>query len=468
MTTQITDPQNNIQLSDTIIAQCTPHGAGAIALLRLCGPQALSIATYISRLSNNARIDQVSTHTIHYGSIINQAQETIDTGMFLVMHAPKTFTGQTTVEITCHNNQWIIKQILEQAIAYGARIANPGEFTQRALQNNKIDLVQAEAINELIHANTFAGLQKSMAQLKGSLSSWITHLEKELIHALALTEASFEFLDDENITFDVQIKEIITNAINTITSVTQSFDQQQLLRQGARIALIGSVNAGKSSLFNALLNRNRAIVSNIAGTTRDTLEASLTRNSTTWTLIDTAGLRETNNIIEQQGIERSRQEAHAADIILLIIDQSRICTNEEQKIYQELLEHYAHKCIVVLNKSDLERKADLEWISTYNPILVSTTQKENIALLEAVIDKKIIALVSKAESPFLLNQRHFSLLTNLEISLIKIIALFDEQLDYALIAYEIKEAAAQLAQLSGKTMSEDAMNAIFKEFCIGK
>jgi len=462
-TTPITDPQNNT--SETIIAQCTPHGAGAIALLRLCGPQALSIATKMGR---NISLDQVPTHTIHYGTIINQAQEVIDQVMFLVMHAPKTFTGQTTVEITCHNNPWIIKQIIELAMCYGARIANPGEFTQRALHNNKIDLVQAEAINELIHANSFAGLQKSMAQLKGSLSSWVTHLEKELVHALALTEASFEFLDDENITFDAPIKKIVTQAIGTIQEVTKSFDQQQLLRQGVRIALIGSVNAGKSSLFNALLNRNRAIVSNIAGTTRDTLEASVTRNDNTWTIIDTAGLRQTDNSIEQEGIERSRQEAHQADIIVLVIDQSRICTQQEQQIYQEFLEKYAHKCIVVFNKIDLECKADLSWIANYGPIAVSTTTKENISLLESAIDKKIQSLVSHAQSPFLLNQRHFNLLSNLETSLTKIITMFDAQIDYALIAYELKEATAQLAQLTGKTISEDAMNAIFKEFCVGK
>lgn len=463
ITIQITDPHNS---SDTIIAQCTPVGAGAIALLRLCGPAAIAIASRMVQLASSQALEQVPTHTIHYGTIITAHGTLIDKGMIIVMHAPKTFTGEHTVEITCHNNQGIIEQIVEQAREYGARLANPGEFTQRAFLNNKIDLVQAEAINELIHANTFAGLQKSMAQLKGTLSAWVETLEQELVHALALTEASFEFLDDENITFDAQIKEILTKAISNIQGIKKSFDKQQMLRQGVRIALIGSVNAGKSSLFNALLNRHRAIVSNIAGTTRDTLEATITRQGNSWTLIDTAGLRETDNEIEQQGIERSRQEAHAADLILLILDQSRTCTAQEQLLYQELISQYGSKCILVYNKSDLP--CAVQVALPVQPIAVSTITRQHIELLEQTIDEQLRLLFGQAASPFLLNQRHFNLLTNLEQTLEKIIGMLVAPIDYTLVAYEIKEATAHLAQLTGKTISEDAMNAIFKEFCIGK
>ena len=220
------------------------------------------------------------------------------------MRSPKTFTGQDTVEITCHNNQFIIEEIINLAIANGARLAQQGEFTKRAVFNGKIDLVQAEAINELIHAQTQLALKQSLAQLTGSFSHCLASLEKELLKALALSEASFEFLDEE-MDFAPQIQALISSLQNTITGIKKTFNQQQQIRQGIRIAIIGSVNAGKSSLFNALLNQDRAIVSAIAGTTRDAIEAGVYTKGNYWTLVDTAGLRQTHDIIEQEGIKRS-------------------------------------------------------------------------------------------------------------------------------------------------------------------
>ena len=310
-------------LNETIIAQCTPQGTGAIALLRLSGDNTFAIADAISKLPGNKIISALPTHTIHYGWVVDKNGAHIDQVLFLLMRAPHTFTGDDTVEITCHNNPFIIQNITQAALAAGARLAQEGEFSRRAVSNNKIDIIQAEAINDLIHANTQLTLKQSLSQLEGSFSHWVVSIEKQLIKALALSDASFEFLDEENMEFSTQIKEIIDAVLTTITNLKNTFNQQQQIRNGIRIAIIGSVNAGKSSLFNALLNQERAIVTNIAGTTRDAIEAGLYKNGNYWTLIDTAGLRTTDDIVEQLGISRSHEEAHKADIILLVFDGSQ-------------------------------------------------------------------------------------------------------------------------------------------------
>lgn len=448
---------------ESIIAQCTPRGAGALALLRLSGIDALEIADSFCKPSSGNKITALPSHTIHYGTVVDQSATVIDRVMFIVMHAPKTFTSQNTVEITCHNNQFIIEAIIEQAIAHGARLAQEGEFSKRAYLNNKLDLVQAEAINELIHANTQMGLKKSLAQLEGSFSQWIATLEQELFKALALSDASFEFIDDE-VSFGDQILIIINNALATIATIKKTFNQQHHIRQGVRIALIGSVNAGKSSLFNALLNRNRAIVTPVAGTTRDALEAGLYRHGIYWTLIDTAGIRHTDNAIEQEGIARSYQEAQAADIILLVKDSSRQITEQEQKIYEDIEQRYAQKIILMHNKSDLAQ----ELPPNTTALLVSNNNKEAIHLLEKTIEDKVEKLFTGMESPFLLNQRQFNLVLSLEKKLQALTAMFSGTIEYELISYELKEALTCLSELTGRSISEQGMDTVFRSFCIGK
>lgn len=449
-----------------IIALCTPRGPGAIALLRITGASALDITAAIGTLSSNKPFSDQPSHTIHHGHILARDGSVIDQVMFIIMHGPKTFTGQNTVEITCHNNPFIIETIIERAIECGARLAQPGEFSRRALFNNKMDILQAEALNELLQANTQLALKKSLAQLDGSFSSWVTRLEQELLKALALSEASFEFIDDE-ITFGDQIHELIITVLDNISSLKKTFNQQQHIRQGIRIALVGSVNAGKSSLFNAVLNRNRAIVSPIAGTTRDVLEAGIYRNGNYWTLVDTAGLRHTDHAIEQEGVKRSYAEAHAADIIMLIADGSRQLTPEELVIYEDLLQRYAHKMIIIHNKADLP-VVDQHQLVPRAHSAVSTTTQQNISSLENLIEEKIKSILATIESPFLLNQRHYNLLLGLEKHLIMLKSMLSGDISYELVSYELKDALALLTELTGKTISEQGMDAVFREFCVGK
>ncbi len=450
-----------------IIAQCTPSGNGAIALLRLSGNNAFTIADIISSLPSKQKLSAQPTHTIHYGHVIDAHDNHIDQVLFLTMHAPHTFTGDDTIEITCHNNPFIIQNILDAALVAGARMAQEGEFSRCAVLNNKIDIVQAEAINDLIHANTQLALKQSLSQLEGSFTQWITIIEKQLIKALALSESSFEFLDEENMEFNLQIKEIIERLLANIAQLQTTFNQQQQIRSGIRIAIIGSVNAGKSSLFNALLNQERAIVTNIAGTTRDVIEAGLYKNGNYWTLIDTAGLRSTNDIIEQMGIERSREQAHKADIILLVFDGSQPLSSSEKQVYQELIDAYHDKIIIVCNKSDLpqHQSALLSNTKTY---AISSLDKKSIYSLEIAIQEKITSLFHSISSPFLLNQRHFNSLTSLAQKLHIIATMLTDKPSYELISYHLNDALATLSELTGKTISEAGMDAVFREFCVGK
>ncbi len=487
---------------ETIIAQCTPTGEGAIALLRLSGDNAIAVTDRIARLSSGKKLNQLQTHTIHFGEVVDDAGNSVDQLLFLLMKAPKTFTGQDTVEITCHNNQFIIEKIIAQAIAHGARLADKGEFTKRAFLHGKIDLVQAEAIKELIHANTQQALKKSLAQLQGSLSHWIKEIQTNLLKARAFCEASFEFLDEE-ISFAPQIKKNLQSIFSTIAQLKKNFDQQNQIREGIRIALIGSVNAGKSSLFNALIGKDRAIVTNIAGTTRDVIEAGVYRDGNYWTIADTAGLRQTKDTIEQKGIERSFQEAQKADVIILVSDASEELTNEETKVYNELREKYGNKIIEVMSKVDLIQNNNLNIqgrsqqketsikapsqkniltssrvtrhslgegaVVSRDPLKTSATNPESIAILEQTIKEKVAEILKNADSPFLLNKRQFNLLLGLEKQLEKILQMLKPKLvAYELLSYELRIALEQISELTGKSIDEEGLDMIFKQFCVGK
>lgn len=454
-----------------IIAQCTPQGSGAIALLRLSGNNACSIADKISILPHQKKLSGQPTHTIHYGHVVDGNANRIDQVLFLVMRAPHTFTGDDTIEITCHNNPFIIQNILDAAIAAGARLAQEGEFSRRAVENNKIDVVQAEAINDLIHANTQHALKQSLSQLEGSFTHWIATIEKQLIRVLALSDASFEFLDEENMQFAADIIVIIETIMTTICHLKVSFNQQQHIKDGIRIAIIGSVNAGKSSLFNALLNKERAIVTDIAGTTRDVIEAGLYKNGNYWTLIDTAGLRSTDDVIEQIGIVKSYQEGQKADIILLVYDGSQALSAMEELVYADLFKCYDDKIIVVINKSDLPQHHHHMTLENRIVYTISSSGRVGITDLEQAIEAKIAMLFASIASPFLLNQRHFNTLTTLERHLSIILTMLadrEHNVSYELISYHVNDALATLSELTGKTISEAGMDAIFREFCVGK
>ena len=483
-----------IELKDdqVIVAQATPQGAGAIAMLRVSGNRAVEVVDSIAHIPGNKKLVDQDSHTIHYGWVVDKAGQHIDQVLFLLMRAPKTFTGQNVVEITCHNNQFLIEQIIDIIIQAGARLADQGEFTRRAVLHGKVDLVQAEAINELIHAQTSQALKQSLRQLEGSFSAWIANIEKQLIAVIAFCEASFEFLDEE-MSFESQIKERLAQAQTDIAQVLKTFDKRQYVTQGVRIALVGSVNAGKSSLFNALINRQRAIVTDIAGTTRDTIEAGMYSDGAFVTFVDTAGLRESDDVVEKIGIDKSFEEVTSSDLILMVFDATANYSQEEIDLYQSIAQKHAGKIIFVQNKIDagsnvlpfllksnknvagLPGEASIEALTksealceAWDVVAVSVLQHKNVDQLRVKIDEKINELMEVGQSPCLLNKRQYSLLLLLEQELESIKNSITSRIDYELLVISVNDAIAKLSELTGKTVTEDALDAIFREFCVGK
>ena len=451
-------------LTDTIVAQCTPSGKGAIALLRISGMHAQTIVAQCALLSSKKDLIQASSHTIHHGWIVNADGQKLDEVLFFIMHAPRTFTGENVVEITCHNNSFIIENIIERLVNCGARLAQAGEFSRQAVENNKLDLVQTEPINELIQANSQQLLKQSLDQLQGSFSQWIHSIETETIKLIALCEASFEFLEEE-MDFSGEMLSVVNRSLHQIDSLKKTFDQQQQLRQGVRIAIIGSVNAGKSSLFNALVGKKRAIVTDIAGTTRDIIEAGMYENGIYITLVDTAGLRTTDDIIEQEGIERALNETKMADVILLTMDANQSISEQEKIVYTQILEQHEKKIILIKNKIDLGNQEPELFPEA---LTISTKTKDGLEKLKDLLSLRIQKLFEVGASPFLLNKRHFTLLLAFEKELLKVKTMLYHPIDYELIAYHLKEALSCLTELTGKSISEKALDAIFKEFCVGK
>ena len=457
-----------IELKDeqVIVAQATPQGAGAIAMLRVSGNRAVEVVDAIAHVPGHKKLVDQDSHTIHYGWIVDKTGQHVDQVLFLLMRAPKTFTGENVVEITCHNNQFLIEQIIDIIIQAGARLADQGEFTRRAVLHGKVDLVQAEAINELIHAQTSQALKQSLRQLEGSFSSWIANIEKQLIHIVAYCEASFEFLDEE-ISFELQIKERLRLVQVDVAQVLATFDKRQYVTQGVRIALVGSVNAGKSSLFNALINRQRAIVTDIAGTTRDTIEAGVYSEGAFVTFVDTAGLRDSDDVVEKIGIDRSFQEVTSSDLILMVFDATASYNQEEIYVYQSIAQQHADKIIFVQNKIDAGNNT-LPFLKSEDVIAISVLQHKNVDQLRMKIDEKINALMHLGQSPCLLNKRQYTLLLLLESELELIKKNIATRIDYELLVVLVNDAIAKLSELTGKTVTEDALNAIFREFCVGK
>lgn len=462
---------------ETIVAQSTPcNQNGAIAIVRLSGKNAIKVVSNFATLSSGKNLLDVETHTINYGWVTSENKQKIDQVLFLLMKGPKTFTGQDTVEITCHNNQFLIQKIIDRAIECGARIACNGEFTKRAFFNGKIDLIQAEAINELIKSQTQTAIKSSLQQIDGSLSAKIKDLEDHLIKAHALSEASFEFIEDEEIQFLPQIKDLTEKCLNQITQLKKTFDNQKQIREGIRIAIIGAVNAGKSSLFNALTMQKKAIVTNIAGTTRDAIEANIIINSNNATLIDTAGLRQTDNQIELAGIEKSFEQAQIADIVLLVFDSSRNICEQEANVYIDLVERYHNKIIFIANKCDAlaldfkphEFLGEKSNMLEENLIFVSSLENKNLDRLEKKISDKINNLFTTIEAPFLINKRQFNLLSSLEQKLFNFMPLLNKNPEYEIISYMLKDAVSNLSEITGKTISNTSIDLIFKEFCVGK
>jgi len=388
--------------------------------------------------------------------------------------APRSFTGENSLEITCHNNSLVITNILDLFLQHGARLAEPGEFSKRAFLNNKIDLSQAEAIHEIITAQNQVALQASLSQLQGSMSAVLLRVTNLLMSLCATLEAYFEFSEEEVI--DIDLARIFLDKLTTIkqelSHVIWSNQQQTMLREGVRIALVGPTNAGKSTLFNALLRKDRALVSNIAGTTRDIIEGQRVTGNVLWTLVDTAGIRSSTDELELLGIDKSLQELKCADILLVVLDGAKKITAEEKGLLQELAETHQEKFILLLNKKDLGLKvasAELNMPLGTTILEICGASTKSLDQLEAALEEKVTALFSGcAATPFILNKRQQSLISQLKIRLDEIEADFKAKVPCEILVVELKKMLELCSDLTGKGVAESILDQIFASFCVGK
>jgi len=451
---------------DTIIAVCTAPGPAALALVRLDGPAAFAIAQRMA--GSGDRISAAPSHTIVYGTVKAADGTVIDTVLFLLMRGPKTFTGNDCVEITGHNNRFVVQAIIARALELGCRSARPGEYTQRAVENGKMDVLQAEALHELVVAPSLAAAQVSLRQMQGSLSHVVATVEQELYQLAAFIEASFEFSEEEHLDldFDALVRQRIIRVQETVDRVLAGSAAAQHLREGVKIALVGSVNAGKSTLLNALIGRRRAIVSDVPGTTRDSIEAGVTVDGYAWTYIDTAGFRTTTDAIEQEGIVRSQEAAELADLVLWVRDASRGLTPDEQTLYAQVRERCGAKLVEVYTKYDALGDALPAGFAGY---VVSAHTGYGMDVLKAGISARVKALYESLETPFMLNQRQSALLQDIRSELARIAQeCAAPRPAYELVAMRVHGLLQLVSELSGRSVTEAVMDAVFSTFCIGK
>ena len=452
---------------NTIVALATPPGIGAIGVIRLSGNKAFSI---INSLFPSKDLTDKPSHTIYVG-VLKEDDNLIDEVVVSLFKGPKSYTAEDVVEISCHGSPYVQQQVLQACINKGARIAKPGEFTQRAFLNGKLDLTQAEAVADLIASNTSASQKTALYNIRGGFSAVLKALREQLISFSALLELELDF-SQEDVEFADRKKfyQIIQSAQTTTSQLLQSFQLGNVIKNGVSAAIIGKPNVGKSTLLNTLLNENRAIVSEIAGTTRDTIEEALNINGILFRLIDTAGIREhSTDSIELVGIERSLEKMKSADIVLYIFDVKEITKEELQEITTKLKENN-NKLILVGNKADTFNKD--EAVNKFNGIdTIHFISAKNNSGIEAIKNSLFLSAANElpsSENVIITNARHHAALQQVKISLNDIELGLDNEVPGDLLALDIRRCLHYISEITGDISNEDVLDFIFSKFCIGK
>lgn len=456
---------------DTICAIATPLGEGGVAIIRISGEKSLNIVSKIFIPKNNYDIEKMQTYTMRYGNIVElKNRDIIDEVILSYMKSPNSYTGENIVEINCHGGIVSTNSVLNEVIKAGARIAEPGEFTKRAFLNGRIDLSQAEAVMDIITAKTELSMKSAMMQRNGTLSKEIGNLRKYLLNVLALIEYAVDFTeDDEDIVDDnliAQIKEGIDKTTVQINHLLSNADEGKILREGLNIVIVGKPNVGKSSLLNALLEEKRAIVTDVPGTTRDVIEEYINIEGIPVRITDTAGIRDTEDIVEKIGVEKSKEKINEADLIILMLDVSRDIDEDDQIIIDKVKNK---KYIALLNKVDLDIKISEKIINDLdNEISISMKTGSGINELKKKIKNLFFNGEITSDSLILSNTRHkqalYRALENCNEALKRINA--NEYID--LISIYITAAMKALGEITGEELEEDLLNKIFSEFCVGK
>lgn len=456
--------------TDTIAAIATAMSNSGIGIVRISGDEALEVADRIFRPKKGSRkVSDMETHTIHYGYVVD-GEEVVDEVMLLIMKAPRSYTCEDTIEIDCHGGVLVMKKILETVLKYGARPAEPGEFTKRAFLNGRIDLSQAESVIDVINAQNELALKSSVSQLQGAVLEKIKDIRAVVLHEIAFIESALD--DPEHVSLDgypEQLRGIMSDAHPKVKKLLDSSDNGKMLKEGINTAIVGKPNAGKSSLLNILVGEERAIVTEIAGTTRDILQEQIQIGGIGLNVIDTAGIRDTEDIVEKIGVNKSREYIEKADLIIYVVDSSTELDENDQEIIEAIQDK---KAIVLLNKSDLDAKTDAAILQERldKPILsISAKNNTGIHELEKLIEEMFFSgKLSFNDEVYITNIRQKNALAEAESSLKMVLQSIDDGMPEDFFTIDMMNAYEVLGTIIGESVGEDLVNEIFSKFCMGK
>ncbi|WP_439846657.1 tRNA uridine-5-carboxymethylaminomethyl(34) synthesis GTPase MnmE [Bacillus subtilis] len=458
---------------DTIAAISTPMGEGAIAIVRLSGPEAIQIADKIYKGPKGKTLSSVESHTIHYGHIVDRPSDrVVEEVMVSVLKAPRTFTREDVIEINCHGGIVTVNQVLQLALREGARLAEPGEFTKRAFLNGRIDLSQAEAVMDLIRAKTDRAMNVAMNQMEGRLSALVRRLRSEILETLAHVEVNIdypEYDDVEEMTHQILVEKA-TAVKKEIEALLRTSEQGKILREGLSTVIIGRPNVGKSSLLNSLVHEAKAIVTDIPGTTRDVIEEYVNVRGVPLRLVDTAGIRETEDIVERIGVERSRQVLKEADLILLVLNYSEELSEEDVKLFEAV---EGMDVIVILNKTDLEAKIDTERVrelANERPVVTTSLLKEEGIndLEEAIQSLFYTGAIESGDLTYVSNTRHISILQQAKRAIEDALSGIEQDVPIDMVQIDLTRCWELLGEIIGDSVHESLIDQLFSQFCLGK
>ncbi len=477
----------NGQYSDTIAAISTALGSSGIGIVRMTGEEAFDIADKVYVGKKNKRLAKQKSHTIHYGYIEDEGR-TIDEVLVMLMKGPRSYTGEDTVEINCHGGVYVVKKVLEVLIKNGARPADPGEFTKRAYLNGRLDLSQAEAVGDLISSQNEYARQSSVSQLKGSIKKKIDEIRKEIIYHTAFIETALD--DPEHISVDgygEKLKESVDKLLSEIQRLLSTCEDGRIIKEGIQTAIVGKPNAGKSSLLNAFLREERAIVTDIAGTTRDVLEEHINLQGISLNIMDTAGIHSTEDVVERIGVNRARSIIDKADLILFVMDASCPLDDNDRDILEMIQKK---KSLILLNKSDLDQiitkedvvnelelaknskssiKSELNYAKKSAIIEISAKEQKGIDRLEEKIKEMFFeGEISFNDEIYITNVRHKVALVSAYESLSKVNESIEMNMPEDFYSIDLMDAYESLGNITGETIGEDLVNEIFSKFCMGK
>jgi len=454
-------------LFDTIAAISTPKGEGGIGIIRISGDKSFEILDKIFKPKNPNK--DLGFYQFNYG-FIHDGEKVIDESMVVRMKAPKTYTCEDVVEINCHGGQFVTQKVLELVLKNGARHAEQGEFTKRAFMNGRIDLSQAEAVMDLIQGKTEKSISLSLDQLRGDLRDKINSFKKALLditaHVNVVLDYPEEGIDDP---LPVELRDNLEAVYEEATRLIESYDKGKKIKEGIKTVIVGKPNVGKSTLLNSLLREERAIVTHVAGTTRDVIEEVINIKGIPLVLVDTAGIRQTDDIVENIGVEKSKEFIEKADLVLLVLDASRELEDEDREVINQINENHK-KVIVLLNKIDLERKIDLDEYNFENIVEISAQKNVGIEDMEEkiysfIVDEKV---EDSSEKLIITNVRHKTALEKTKDAIRNIFETIDTGLPMDLISVDLKEALDSLSEITGEISSEDILDHVFGNFCVGK